>query len=356
MRFAAFVNVELPSDVIQRSPTFWDWCKGLTGAKVDLSTERVRSRVEAATFLYQVRRALDAIHIGDARSLVVDDVVVFEDTHGQRDDLPELMAAFGDHVLVLTETPKRLSLSVEHEEAGLSIEVEARFVLEHAADEPAACVSVVGRIFDLAPRPLESSETYRTRVENFLADPKHGAAVRLQFATFVSRIERALAAALPGASLETTLRALGPDGRLVDATLRAPGPDGRPIHEQVRPAAAVTGPPSFAVRLRRIERLQTQLVKELAVSERESLDAVPPGVQRGLMELNRLIRDHNQYCPIERDMPMDPATGELLGVSSEPWKPRPPITIEELRHITASMRSGGTRALLDAGASSRPKR
>ncbi|HXX67482.1 MAG TPA: hypothetical protein VEK07_09890 [Polyangiaceae bacterium] len=368
MRFAAGITVDLPSDVVGRSPTFWDKCRALVGAKVDLSTNRVRSRVEAATFLHQVRSAMDALGIDNARFLIVDGVAVFEDDKGRPNDLPDLMVAFADHLLVLTESCRRLSLSVEHEEAGLSIELEARFALEHGADEPATLVSILGRIHDLAPRPLESTDAYRARIEGFLSDPAHTAALRFQFATFVSRVEQALKAALPGATLETNLRALETDDVVAVQGGGAPARDERfgnegpfqesrdaPVVETASPprnftvsleqriASAVTGPPSFALRLRKIEDLRDELIGSLAVSERESLDAVPACVELGLEELNRLIRDHNRFYPVERNLPMDPSTGKLL-VGGEPWRPLPPVTVDELRRITAAMRGAAAAA------------
>lgn len=385
MRFAAVVNVDLPGDVIGRAPTFWDKCRVLLGAKVDLSSDRVRSRVEAASFLHQVRNALDALGIDNARFLVVDGVTVFEDDKGRPNDLPDLMVAFADHLLVLTEGCRRLSLSVEHHEAGLSVELEARFALEHDAEEPAMRVSILGRIHDLAPSPLESPAAYRARIEGFLADPAHAAALGLQFATFVSRVEQALGAALPGATLETTMRALetaggseffrkgegtGNDDRPQEASPESVELPGRARHTppvetaspprnftvslEERITAAVIGPPSFALRLRKIEDLRAALIGELALSERQSLDAVPASVERGLEELNRLIRDHNRCYPIEQNLPMDPSTGTLL-VGGEPWSPLAPITVEELRRTTAQMRGAGPQGRPSGEAARRPR-
>jgi hypothetical protein len=103
LRFAAHLQLDLPADIVERSPTLWDSCRSLVGARVDLATERVRNRMEGATFLHQVRAALGALGIDNARFLVVDGAMVFEDARGQPHDLPELMVAFADHVLLSSD-------------------------------------------------------------------------------------------------------------------------------------------------------------------------------------------------------------------------------------------------------------
>jgi hypothetical protein len=361
VRFAANLDIALPSDIVERAPTLWDTCRAFIGARVDLATERVRNRMEGATFLHQVRSALAALGIDNARFLVVDGVMVFEDTRGQPHDLPELMVAFADHVLLLTEGCRELRVCVEHEEAGMNLEIEARAALEHASQEPGARVSVLGRLLDLAPRPDETSEAYRERIAPFATDPRRVAAIRLHFDTFVSRLERALEVALPGASVTTALHSLGVDG---DAMARAQAAASRPApvaRADVPPAsrtantfspprnfslsleqrigAALAGPPPFAVRLRKIEDLREALVDELAVAERESLDDVPVSIVRRLEALNRLIEEHNFAYPIERQLPIDAATGELM-LGDEPWRPMARVSLDDLRRAVAAGRRG----------------
>jgi hypothetical protein len=342
VRYAASIEIDLPTDVIERSPTFWDGCRALVGADVNLSTDRVRNRIEAVTFLYEVRRALDSLGIHNARSLVVDGVVVFEDHEGRPNDLPDLMFAFADHALILSDACRNLRLSVEHEEAGLNFELEARIALEHDRTEPAARVSVLGRVLDLGPRPDESTEAYRTRIEHLIALPKHWAAVKVHFATFVSRLEQALGAVLPGASMKTTERALELEASWAEGTDRFASPRrAEPTRNlalslEDRIAEAVTAPAPYSVRLREIEVLKARLLNELAVSERESLDSVPPSVATGLEELNAMIDKHNLGGPADRHAPRASETGELLGAGAPPL---PRVSIDDLRHITAGMRA-----------------
>lgn len=321
----------------------------------------------AAAFLHQVRSAFHTLGIDNARFLVVDGVMVFEDPRGQPHDLPELMTAFTDHVLVASEDCRVLRLCVEHEEAGFNLEVEARFALEHEANEPAALVAILGRVIDFAPRPRESTEAYRRRITLLVADPKPIAGLQLQFGTFVSRLEQALAVAMPGVSTRAVVRSLGTDAASMGPALSSYGEDApsttaprtdvaadatsavQSTEETLSPprnftvtleeriGAAVSGPPPFARRLRKIEDLRESLVRELALSERESLDALPIRVIRRLETLNRLIEQHNFAYPIERNLPLDTATGEFLQ-GGEPWKPLGPLSIDDLRREAAARR------------------
>jgi hypothetical protein len=373
MRFAAVIDVDLPADVVERAPTFWDACRAALGAKVDRSTGQVRHRIEATTFLHQFRAALGALGIRNARFLVVDGVLVFADDKGQPDDLPELMTAYADHVLLLTESPRTMRLSVEHVEGGLGLELEARISLEHEREEPAARASIIGRVLDLAAGSGESAAAYRARIARLAEDAAYWAALKLEFGAFVSRVEQALGAALPGAALRTGVHHLDMDlgaelpprsepapaaeaarARVTATAARFPEPSRtRPTEATLSPArnfalsvedritAAVAGPPPYAIRLRKIEDLHTRLIDDLAVVERESLDAVPVSVVRGLEELNRLIEQHNVCYPIERNLPLDPATGDLLA-SGEPWKPLAPVSIDDLRRGTATLRRAGS--------------
>ena len=365
MRFAASLEIDLPDDIVERSPTIWDSCRSLLGANVNLATHRVRTRMEAATFLHQVRTTLDTLGIDNARFLVVDGVMVFEDSRSQPHDLPDLMVAFIDHALVASEGCRQLRLCVEHEEAGFNFEIEARFAMEHELDEPTALVSVLGRVLDFAPQAGESTDAYRRRIAAIVSDPKPLAGLQLQFATFVSRLEQALAERLPGASTKAVVRSLGTDGGSMgppaprEEQRSTPVPPTRPAEAprisaradadtfspprnftlslEQRIGAAVAGPPRFAVRLRKIEDLHQSLINELALSERESLDAVPTHVIRGLEALNRLIEEHNFAFPIERNLPLDSATdGFLLG--GETWSPMKQVSIDDLRREAAACR------------------
>jgi hypothetical protein len=98
-----------------------------------------------------------------------------------------------------------------------------------------------------------------------------------------------------------------------------------------RMAAAMNGPPPYAVRLRKIELLQERLVREVAKHEEEvPPDSLPMAILRGVEALNRLIDDHNRFFPIERNLPMDVGTGDLM-FRGERWRPMPRVSLEDLR-------------------------
>jgi hypothetical protein len=63
-------------------------------------------------------------------------------------------------------------------------------------------VSVGGRIRDLEPRPGETADAYRARVEPLAKDAGLLETARMQFQSFVGRLEAALHAALPEATVE----------------------------------------------------------------------------------------------------------------------------------------------------------
>ena len=75
-----------------------------------------------------------------------------------------------------------------------------------------------------------------------------------------------------------------------------------------------------------VDLLINSLVKAGAVSG----PTIPIEVARRLEELNRLIGDHNRYYPMERNLPVDPCSGQLLDMG-EPWRPLPTVTIDTLR-------------------------
>jgi len=130
--------------------------------------------------------------------------VLFEDKEGRPDDLADLMVAFRDNAPVFGSSFDLLRLVVEHEEAGLHTVVEVLARSEHPADETAARVVVGGRVRDFEPRPGESAEVYRARVEPLLKTPAIFEAHRAQFESFVGRLADALRGTL--ADAEITVR------------------------------------------------------------------------------------------------------------------------------------------------------
>src|SRR4029079_11711848 len=95
-----------------------------------------------------------------------------------------------------------MRLAVEKEEANLHLLCEVRALTQHRRGEPSAFVSVGGRIRDLEPRTGEDADAYRARVEPMAKDAGLLETARMQFQSFVGRLEAALHAALPEATVE----------------------------------------------------------------------------------------------------------------------------------------------------------
>jgi hypothetical protein len=343
MRFVSNIDVFLPGDIVTRAPGVWDRLKAMW-APVDLGTDRMRDRIEGATFVYELRAALDELGIDNARSLVVDGVTVFHDARRVTGDLPDLLLALSDHVSLFGDRSQELRLSVEHEEAGLQLVIDAAITSEHRGDAPSARIDVVGHASEVNPRRGESAADYRARIEPLVRDAKLGKTLRLQFGAFVSRLEEALgrvftetrfevktevqdAASLP---FVQPLAEAPPAPRAARIEATAAPIRNFTLTTEERIGALLTGPPPYAVRLRSIESLEDELVAALAACEAAGASSIPIGVARKIEQANNLIREHNRWYPVERNLPMDATTGALLDMG-EPWKERAILTIDGLR-------------------------
>jgi hypothetical protein len=203
MRLIGQIQITMASaEAVRREPGFWDKLKRGLGGKVDLDTGEVRVALEATALVDQVKRAFARVGIDNAVSLVIDDTVIFQDSDGRAGDLPDLVLALSEHASVFGRGFREMKLAVEHEEASLHLLAEVRAVTQHRRGEPSAYVSVGGRIRDLEPRTGESADAYRARVEPLAKDAGLLETARMQFQSFVGRLEAALRAALPEATVE----------------------------------------------------------------------------------------------------------------------------------------------------------
>ena len=218
MRLVGTIAIHLSGSLIEREPTMWEKLRTKLGGSVDLSTDKVKVELEATAMVDAVRKALVRLRVTNALSLVIDQTVIFQDVHGKTDDLPDLLIAMSEHASVFGKGFKEMRFAAEHEEAGLHLVIETRARTEHLSSEPAAVVSVGGRLKALEPQPSESAEDYRRRVEPLTKDTGGLEAARAQFESFISRLEDALRATLPEARIEQ-LRA---EARLVKPTRRTP--------------------------------------------------------------------------------------------------------------------------------------
>jgi hypothetical protein len=231
MRLVAQLYVTVPSHVVRRDPSLLEKIKRSFGGKIDLDTDEVENRLEATAIVDAVRRALGRLGVGNALSLVIDDTVIFQDTDGKADDLPDLVLAMADHASVFGRGFKELRFAAEHEEAGLHLVIETRARTRHRRDDPAAVVSLGGRVRALEPRSGESAEAYRARVEPLTKDAALFETAKLSFESFASRLRDALRAVMP----EATIDEREPEARLVKAPDRAPATTERPAQQPLQP-------------------------------------------------------------------------------------------------------------------------
>jgi hypothetical protein len=218
MRLVGTIAIHVRGSLIEREPTLWEKLRQRLGGSVDLSTEKMKVELEASGVVEQVRRALTRLGVHNALSLVIDETVIFQDTESKSNDLPDLIIALSEHASVFGRGFKELRFAAEHEETGVHLVIETRARTEHLATEPAAIVSVGGRLRALEPLPGESAEAYRQRVEPFTKDTVALEAARMQFESFMNRLEDALRATIPEARVEQVRT----EARLVKPTPRTP--------------------------------------------------------------------------------------------------------------------------------------
>jgi hypothetical protein len=202
MKLAGIVSIRVKGEDILRKPRFWDKLKSTFGGSPDLRTGQRKAALEAAAVVDSVRDALRTLGANNAVSLVIDDLVLFQDRDGQPDDLGDLFLAFHEQSDAIGGDFKLLRLAVEHVEAGLHLVLEVQARGEHPADEAAVRVVIAGRIHDLEPRKGEDAETYRRRVEPMTKDTAAIEVARLQFESFVARVRDAVQRAMPEAQAE----------------------------------------------------------------------------------------------------------------------------------------------------------
>ncbi len=201
MRLNGQIVIHVRGETINRDPTLWEKLRRGMGGQVNLDTGQVRNQLEATAVVDGARRALGQLEVNNALSLVIDDQVIFQDSDGKTADLPDLVLALSEHSSVFGRGFRELRFAAEHEEAGLHLVIETRARTEHRRDEPAAFVTVGGRLTAFEPRKGEDAEQYRARVEPLVRDGARVETARLQFESFVGRLENALARMLPDAEV-----------------------------------------------------------------------------------------------------------------------------------------------------------
>lgn len=230
MKLLATIAVHVKGEAILRRPGLWEKIRKAFGGEPDLRTGRMRAALEAEAVVDAVRDALRSIGVANAVSLVVDDLVVFQDKDGRPDDLGDLFLAFHEHSAAIGAGFGALRLAVEHVEAGLHLVIEVQARTEHAANQAAVRVIVSGRLRDLEPRRGEDADAYRARVEPLTRDRAAIDVARAQFESFVARVDGAIAMAMPEARVETIkaeAQIVRPNRNGAERAPEAPDPAGR---------------------------------------------------------------------------------------------------------------------------------
>jgi len=202
MKLQGHVELHVEGERILRRPGFFDKLKQALGGEPDLYPGKQRAALEASLLVSAVQEALARLGATNAVSLVIADVVIFQDKEGRPDDLTDLFLSFHEHADVFGKEFKLLRLAVEHEEAGIRYLLEVVAQSEHLEQDPAARLFLSGRLRDFEPRPGESADQYRARVEPLTATPAVFELHQQQFRSFVARVAEAMRAALPEARVE----------------------------------------------------------------------------------------------------------------------------------------------------------
>jgi hypothetical protein len=226
MKLHGTVAVDVAGEEILERPGLLARVRKALGGDPDLRTGRMRAALEATAVVDAVRDALIELGATNAVSLVIDDLVVFQDRERQVDDLGDLFLAFHDHAAAIGGGFGVLRLAVEHVEAGLHLVIEVQARTEHPAPEPAVRVLISGRIQAFEPRPGEDAVAYRARVEPQVRDRAVVELAELSFESFVRRTRDAIARAMPEAGARV----------VVAETRLAPPAERRADRDRPRPA------------------------------------------------------------------------------------------------------------------------
>ena len=231
MKLYGIIAVHVQAPDILRAPKFLDRVRSAFGGKPDLRTGKMRSAIEATAIVEATRDALRRVGATNAISLMIDNVVLFQDRDGTPNDLGDLLLAFDENSSVFGQGFTELRLAVEHHEAGLHLVLEIQGRTEHARGVPAVRILISGRIEALTPRPGEDAEAYRKRAEPIATDAKALEMFRVQFDGFVARVRDAIAAAMPTARAEIEV-----------AEARVVRPDAKAAEEPQQPSARYYDP------------------------------------------------------------------------------------------------------------------
>lgn len=210
MKLFSTIRVDMNEHEILEQPGVIARLRKAFGGQPDLRTGKMRAALEAAMLIDAHRRALAELGATDAVALVLDDLVLFEDRDRRPDDLGDLFLAFHEYAPAIDTDFKSLRLTVEHREAGVHYVVEMQARPEYPKGEAPVRIIVSGRLADLEPRPGETADAYRARVEPLVRDRIGFQVAQASFDSFVTRLRDAIARSLPDARVRVLPPALAP--------------------------------------------------------------------------------------------------------------------------------------------------
>lgn len=225
MKLYGLIRVDMNDHEILAQPGVLARLRRAFGGEPNLATGTMRAALEASMLIDAQRRALAEVGAHDAVSLVVDDLVLFEDRDRTPDDLGDLFLAFHEAAPAL-DGFRLLRLTVEHVEAGVHYVIELQARPEYAKGDSAIRVILSGRLTELEPRRGETAEAYRARIEPLLRDAGAFRVAQASFDSFVARVRDATARALPEARVSTP-PVVAPAAPMPARRTRPPRPEDR---------------------------------------------------------------------------------------------------------------------------------
>src|SRR5512134_3537237 len=202
MKLFGTIAVHVKGEELLRKPGLFDKLNKFFGGTPDLRTGKAKAALEATAVVDSVNDALRSISVSNAVALIVDDITLFHDKDGRPDDLGDLFLAFHAQSSALGGGFDMIRLTVEHVELGLHLVLEVQALSEHPVTDPAVRIIVSGRLRELEPRPSETADAYRARVEPLTQDKGALEVAKVQFESFVARVRDAIQRAMPEAKAE----------------------------------------------------------------------------------------------------------------------------------------------------------
>jgi uncharacterized membrane protein YgcG len=192
------ITIDLPSAVADRSKTAVEWVRSLFGAKLDLRSDQEELTISAVSLVAGMVEGFSAAGLTDVISFVVDKKVVYLDTREVADDLSLILQA-AEQKGILEKRFNEMHLVLSHKQAGLHVLVDVRIRNRVLLGQEEMHLDLSARVDELQIQAGESADTYRKRIEAFMANPARTDGYRLALDGLTRRIADQLGLTLVGA-------------------------------------------------------------------------------------------------------------------------------------------------------------